>query len=354
MPIRKIIHIDMDAFFASVEQRNNPELRGKPVAVGGGSDRGVVAAASYEARKYGVRSAMAGKTARRLCPDLIFVRGNFPEYGKVSKQIRQIFLSYTPLVEPLSLDEAYLDVTNQDRYAVKIAKEIKERIFAETELTASAGISYNKFLAKIASDYKKPNGLFAILPEQAMEFIGALNIEKFYGIGAKTALRFKEIGVNNGADLLKLEEKYLVGNFGKAGKYFYNIARGIDEREVVPHHELKSLGAENTFDTDTLDETRMLQELQDLAKTVAERLNKKDAKGKTVTLKIKYHDFEIRSRSITYKDHLFKEWQILEAAVHLLFTPEFPKKEVRLLGITISNFYDPAVNIKESVQLKLF
>jgi DNA polymerase-4 len=344
----------MDAFFASVEQRNNPELKGKPVAVGGGGDRGVVAAASYEARKYGVRSAMAGKTAKRLCPDLIFVPPDFTEYGKVSKQIRKIFLSYTPLVEPLSLDEAYLDVTNQDRYAVKIAKEIKERILEETHLNASAGVSYNKFLAKIASDYKKPNGLFVILPEMAKEFIARLNIERFYGVGIKTAERFKELGVTTGAELLLLEEKFLIENFGKAGKYFYDIARGIDNREVIAHHELKSLGAENTFNTDTIDETRMLQELLDLSKTVAERLNKKDAKGKTITLKIKYHDFEIRTRSITYKDYIFKEWQIYDAAKHLLFTPEFPKKDIRLLGITISNFYDPLAIVKESPQMKLF
>jgi len=352
--MRKIIHIDMDAFFASVEQRNNPELKGKPIAVGGEGERNVISAASYEARKFGVRSALPGITAKRLCPELIFVKHNFPEYNRVSKQIREIFFSYTPLVEPLSLDEAYLDVTAHEKYAVKIAKEIKDRIQEETQLTASAGVSYNKFLAKIASDYRKPNGLFVILPEHASSFIAELKIEKFYGIGEKTALRLREFGVNTGADLLKLDEKFLFENFGKSGKYFYSIARGIDDRPVIPHQESKSIGAENTFAQDQISEPVLIDELISLASIVTGRLQKNQKWGKTVTLKIKYHDFEIRSRSITEKEFFKTEEEILNAAKHLLMTPELPYKPVRLLGITVSNFNNTPTLEKETNQLKLF
>ena len=351
---RKIIHIDMDAFFASVEQRNNPELKGKPVAVGGSGERSVVAAASYEARKFGVRSALPGVTAKRLCPELIFVKPNFPEYGRISHQIREIFYSYTDLVEPLSFDEAYLDVSSHEKYAVKIAKEIKEKIFKETELTASAGVSYNKFLAKMASDVKKPNGLFVILPEHASEFIGQLKIEKFHGIGEKTAQRLKELGVFNGTDLLNFEEKFLIQHFGKAGKHFYHIARGIDEREVKPNQELKSIGAENTFSVDLSTEDEMLNELLDMAEKVMERSNKKGKKGKTLTLKIKYHDFEVLTRSLTMKEDIDNVDMIVKLTKQLLMNPELPYKPVRLLGITISNFNFSERPERYSSQMKLF
>ena len=260
---RKIIHIDMDAFFASVEQRDNPEYRGKPISVGGLGPRGVVAAASYEARKYGVFSAMSSKIARKKCPFLIFVHPRFEAYKKVSDQIGQIFLEYTDLVEPLSLDEAYLDVTHHKKgkpSATLIAKEIKDRIYIETNLTASAGISINKFLAKTASDYRKPNGIFLIKPEDAEAFIEKLPIEKFYGVGKVTAKKMNQLGIFNGLDLKKFSEYDLIRYFGKAGTYYYHIARAVDNRKVEPYRVQKSVGAENTFETDLSEKEDLLYE----------------------------------------------------------------------------------------------
>ena len=293
----------MDAFFASVEQRDNPEYKGKPIAVGGLSSRGVVAAASYEARKYGVYSAMPAKTAKKKCPFITFVRPRFEVYKQVSNQIRQIFLEYTDLVEPLSLDEAYLDVTQHKKgkpSATLIAKEIKQRIKEETELTASAGISINKFLAKIASDYKKPNGLFLIKPEEAEAFVEQLPIEKFFGIGKVSAEKMHSLGIFNGLDLKRLSEYDLIKHFGKQGSYYYHIARAIDNREVQPNRERKSVGAENTFETDIENPEEMLEQLEKIAQTLMGRIERVKLYGRTLTIKIKFSDFKQITRSKTF------------------------------------------------------
>ncbi len=297
MNCRKIIHIDMDAFYASVEQRDNPDLKGKPIAVGGGSERGVVAAASYEARKFGVRSAMPGIQARKKCPEIVFVKPRFDLYKKVSDQIRNIFHEYTDLVEPLSLDEAYLDVTNPKKgknSATLVAKEIRERIFNELHLTASAGISFNKFLAKIASDVKKPNGMFVIHPDEAAKYIENLAIEKFHGVGKVTAQKFKKLGINNGYDLKKTPLEVIIKHFGKNGLFFYNIARGIDKRMVEPERERKSVGAENTFTKDLLEDEELNKAMKENSEILYKRLIKAGVWGKTLTVKIKYHDFEVK------------------------------------------------------------
>ena len=339
--MRKIIHVDMDAFYAAVEQRDDPKLRGRPVAVGGGGPRGVVMAASYEARRYGVRSAMPGFQARRLCPELIFVRTRFDAYKAASGQIRTIFVSYTDLVEPLSLDEAYLDVTAPKRgppSATEIARAIKDEIRAATGLTASAGVSFNKFLAKVASDLHKPDGLTVIRPEQAAAFIASLPIERFFGVGPKTAQRMKALGIHNGVDLAARSEDELVRRFGKVGHHYFRIVRGLDEREVRPDRPYKSIGAERTFERDLGDPEAMLEQLRPIAEQVAERMTAADSFGRTVTLKIKHHDFTVTTRQHTLADWVHSAEELIALAAWLLHHPEPPRLPVRLLGLAVSNF----------------
>ena len=339
LPIRKIIHVDMDAFYASVEQLDNPELRGKPVAVGGGGKRGVISAASYEARKYGVKSAMSGRLAEKLCPDLIFVRTNFDRYKDISQKIRKIFHEYTDLVEPLSLDEAYLDVTENKigmPSASIIAKEIRQRIFDETGLTASAGISINKFVAKIASDYNKPNGQKTVNPEDVLQFLEDLDIRKFYGVGKVTAEKMYQKGIFTGKDLKSKSLDYLSEKFGKSGSYYYYIVRGIHNSEVKPNRIRKSLAAERTFSENLSSEIFMLEKLEHIADEVAKRLSKSNVAGKTVTLKIKYSDFTLQTRSKTLPYFVSDNSIILETAKDLLYQEKL-SNSVRLLGISLSN-----------------
>lgn len=339
-PIRKIVHIDMDAFFASVEQLDNPELRGKPIAVGGGSERGVVAAASYEARPYGVRSAMSGRQAKKLCPDLIFVSSNGARYREVSEQIREIFYEYTDLVEPLSLDEAYLDVTQNKKgmvSATQIAAEIRAKIHTKTRLTASAGISINKFLAKVASDYNKPNGQKTIPPEEVLSFMEALDIWKFHGIGKVTAEKMYRLGIYTGADLKKRTEEELSEKFGKSGAYYYQVVRGIHTSEVKPARIAKSVGAERTFSKNLSSEIYMEERLAEIVSALQKRMGKKKVAGKTVTLKIKYADFVIQTRSKTLPLYISDASLILEEAKKLLYQEEL-QDSVRLLGVSLSNF----------------
>ena len=337
-PLRKIIHVDMDAFYASIEQRDNPELRGKPVAVGSPNARGVVAAASYEARTFGVRSALPSVTAKRRCPDLIFVRPRFDAYKQVSLQIRAIFARYTALIEPLSLDEAYLDVTANLRggSATDIAREIKAAIRAETGLTASAGVSYNKFLAKLASDEKKPDGLFVITPRMGPAFIEALPVGKFHGIGPATAARMERLGIHTGADLRERELPFLVKTFGKAGRFYYWIARGIDERPVRADRVRKSIGAETTLLEDLTDFEAMCGVLGEVAGKVWRHCEAAQVSGKTVTLKVKYADFQTVTRARTLGAAVAGEAELCAAGVDLLAALG-PGKAVRLLGLTVSN-----------------
>lgn len=343
--MRKIIHVDMDAFYASVEQRDDPSLRGRPVVVGGSSSRGVVAAASYEARKFGVHSAMPSVVAARKCPGLVFVKGRFDVYRSVSRQVRDIFRSVTDLVEPLSLDEAYLDVTDvadRTRSATDIAREIKRRILEETELTASAGVSFNKFLAKVGSGYRKPDGLTVIRPHEADVFIRRLDIEKFHGVGPVTAARMRDMGIYTGADLLDWSEQDLRSRFGKAGGYFYRIARAQDDRPVRTSRTRKSLGAERTFHTDIAEVPEMQDRLRDIAAKVADRAKRARVEGYTVTLKIKYHDFELTTRQTTTDSPVQDRERLYELADLLLRkAPAPPARPVRLLGITISNLQKP-------------
>ena len=343
---RKIIHIDMDAFYASIEQRDNPAYRGKPIAVGGlpQGRGGVVATASYEARKFGVRSAMPSKKALELCPDVIFIRPRFEVYKSVSTQIRAIFERYTDLIEPLSLDEAFLDVT-QDKLqigsAIDIAKAIKQAIRDELQLTASAGVSINKFIAKIASDMNKPDGLTFIGPSKIQSFVDALGVEKFFGVGKVTAEKMKRMGLHTGADLKKLSESELVRHFGKTGKFYYNIVRGIDDREVQPHRETKSISAEDTFPYDLKDLDEMYEAVDKLSQIVYERIRRHGLKGRTVTLKIKYHDFKQMARSQSLPSP-FADWETLRATgKRLLDSIDLEDKRIRLLGIGISNFESP-------------
>jgi DNA polymerase-4 len=337
---RKIIHIDMDAFYASVEQRDNPELRGKPVAVGGSRERGVVAAASYEARKFGVRSAMPSITARRKCPDLIFVRPRFDAYKEISLQIRAIFAQYTKIIEPLSLDEAYLDVTENLKgipSATEIAQQIKAKIRAETLLTASAGISYNKFLAKLASDHRKPDGLFVITPAMGPTFVEALPVERFHGVGPATAAKMKKLGIFTALDLRAKDEAFLLLQFGKAGHHFYWICRGIDHRPVLPNRLRKSIGAENTFPRDLTSLDDLKAELGPLVEKVWRYCHSAGVRGRTVTLKIKFTDFQIitRSRSGVV---LISDCSTLASISEDLLTAQFPlPKGVRLIGVSISS-----------------
>ena len=339
IPIRKIIHVDMDAFYASVEQLDNPELRGKAIAVGGGGERGVVSAASYEARKFGVRSAMAGALARKLCPELIFVRTNFERYNEVSTQIRAVFHEYTDLVEPLSLDEAYLDVTENKvgmPSATVIASWIRERIKEKTGLNASAGISINKFVAKVASDINKPNGQKTIPPEEVIDFLEQLDIRKFYGIGKKTAEKMYLKGIFTGADLKLKTREWLSEHFGKSGVYYYDIVRGIQHSEVKPNRIRKSLAAERTFRENITSEVFMLEKLEHIAEEVAKRLAKSKVAGKTITLKIKYSDFTLKTRSKTIDYYVRSKEVIMEIAKDLLYQEKL-ENSVRLLGISLSN-----------------
>ena len=337
--LRKIIHVDMDAFYASVEQRDNPELRGLPLAVGGGV-RGVVAAASYEARKYGVRSAMPSVTAKRRCPDLVFVKPRFDAYRAVSNQIRAIFSDYTPHVEPLSLDEAYLDVTHDLRgigVATRIAEEIRARIRAETGLTASAGVSYNKFLAKLASDQNKPDGICVITPAKGEAFVASLPVKRFHGIGPKTAEKMARLGIETGADLRAQTLAFLQHHFGSSGDYYWNLARGICHRQVKADRPYKSVSAEDTFMEDLTDESTLLAELDRIARHVWERIEKKGLAGRTVCLKVKYQDFRIVSRAKSLPRNVAGVEEFAATAAALLRTLLPPEKGIRLLGAGLTN-----------------
>lgn len=339
LPIRKIIHVDMDAFYASVEQMDRPELTGKPVVVGGSEKRGVVSAASYEARKFGVRSAMSGVQAKRNCPDLIFVRPRFDRYNEISKQIRKIFYDYTNMVEPLSMDEAYLDVTENKKgnpSATLIAKEIRERIYKEVGLTASAGISVNKFIAKVASDINKPNGQKTVGPEEVIDFLEQLDIRKFYGVGKVTTEKMYQLGIFTGKDLKSKTMDYLEQHFGKSGRFYYHVVRGIHNSEVKSDRIRKSLAAERTFNENLSSEIFMLEKLDRIAEEVAKRLNKSKVSGKTVTLKIKYSDFTLQTRSKTLPYYINEKSLILETSKDLLYQEKL-NNSVRLLGISLSN-----------------
>ncbi len=349
---RKIIHVDMDAFYASVEQKDNPSLLGKPIAVGGGETRGVVSAASYEARKFGVRSAMSGYLAKKNCPDLIFVRPRFDRYREISLKIRKIFYEFTDLVEPLSLDEAYLDVTQNKKgnpSATLIAKEIRKRIFDETGLTASAGISINKFVAKVASDYNKPNGQKTVGPEEVIDFLEQLPIKKFYGVGKVTAERMYSLGIFTGLDLKNKSLEFLESNFGKSGKFYYNVVRGVHLSEVKSERVAKSVAAEHTFTENLTSEIFMLEKLEKTAGELERRLKKYQIAGKTVTLKIKYSDFTQQTRSKTLPYFVSDKSLIYETSRELLLQ-ERMKNSVRLLGISLSNLN---TEVKKTVVVQL-
>jgi DNA polymerase-4 len=339
---RKIIHVDMDAFYASVEQRDNPELRGKPVAVGGSRERGVVAAASYEARKFGVRSAMPSVTAKRQCPDLIFVKPRFEVYQAVSQQIREIFAEHTPIIEPLSLDEAYLDVTENLQgipLARDVALAIRAKIKEVTGLNASAGISYNKLLAKLASDHRKPNGQYVITPEMGPAFVERLPVGKLHGIGPATSTKMNSLSLYTGLDLRNQSLEFMQVNFGKAGSYYYWISRGVDNREVRANRIRKSIGAENTFLTDLTEFEAMVSELQPLIDKVWRYCEDKGTRGRTVTLKVKFTDFELISRSRTLPGSI-ESRSDLESVAFDLLRMMFPlEKAVRLLGVSISGIF---------------
>ncbi len=338
-PVRKIIHIDMDAFYASVEQLDNPELRGKALAVGGSEIRGVVAAASYEARQFGVRSAMSGMAAKRNCPHLIFVPPRFDRYKELSSIIREVFYEYTDLVEPLSLDEAYLDVTNNKKgnpSATLIAQEIREKIKERTGLNASAGISNNKFVAKIASDINKPNGQKTIPPEEVISFVRGLDVKKFFGVGKVTKDKMYQLGIFTGEDLALKSLDFLNEHFGKSGKHYYNAVRGIHLSEVKAFRLQKSMASERTFNENISSEIFMLEKLQDIAEEVERRLKKYKIAGRTITLKIRYSDFSIQTRSRTVEEFLNSTKDIFPIIKELLFQEEM-KDSVRLLGISMSN-----------------
>jgi DNA polymerase-4 len=338
-PQRKIIHVDMDAFYASVEQRDDPALRGRPVAVGGGV-RGVVAAASYEARRYGVRSAMPAVSAQRRCPELVFVKPRFDVYRAVSQAIRAIFLDYTPLVEPLSLDEAYLDVTEDRKgigVATRIAEDIRARIRAETGLTASAGVSYNKFLAKLASDQNKPDGLCVVPPGKGEAFVAPLPVKRFHGVGPKTAEKMAALGILTGADLRAQSLAFLTHNFGSSGDYYYDLARGVCRRQVKPDRPYKSIGAEDTFLEDLSEEAALCAELERISHTVWRRIEDKGITGRTVTLKVKYSDFQIITRARSLGRAVAGREEFLEIGCALLRTLMPLPKNIRLLGLTLSS-----------------
>ena len=340
MTLRKIIHIDMDAFYASVEQRDNPELRGKPVAVGHAEARGVVAAASYEARRYGVHSAMPSQRAKRLCPQLIFLPGRMEVYKEVSRQIHAIFHDYTDIIEPISIDEAFLDVTQNKPgipLAVDIAREIKRRIRQELHLVASAGVSYNKFLAKIASDYRKPDGLCTIHPDQALDFITRLPIEDFWGVGPVTAKRMHLLGIHTGLHLRACSLQMLMREFGKVGRVYYDFARGVDLRPVEPVRVRKSIGCERTLEKDITQSSSVVIELYHVAMELVRRLEGKGFRGNTLTLKVKFHDFKQITRSLTQEHELTTLDAILPLAKQLMQGVDYQSHPVRLIGLSVSN-----------------
>lgn len=353
---RKIIHVDMDAFYASVEQRDNPELRGRPVAVGYGAKRGVVAAASYEARAFGVFSAMPSVTAMRKCDDLIFVPLRFEVYRSISAQIREIFAEHTDLIEPLSLDEAYLDVTENKQgipVATEVANAIRARIKEVTGLNSSAGISYNKFLAKMASGKRKPNNYFVIPPGKGKAFVAALPIEKFHGVGPATAKRMHAHGIQLGADLAKLTMEEMIARFGNSAEYWFNLARGIDNREVKPDRERKSIGAEDTFaeDISTLEEARTL--VKPLIEKVWNSCEKRGLAGRTATLKVKFADFEQITRSKSQTQPFRHKAELAELIDHLLRQEFPPRSDVRLLGVTVSNFLSAETSLRRQIELAI-
>ena len=353
--LRKIIHLDMDAFYASVEQRDDPALRGRPVAVGSARERGVVAAASYEARQYGVRSAMPSATALRKCPELVFVAPRFDVYKAVSRQIRAIFAEYTPLIEPVSLDEAYLDVTENLKHmasATQIAREIRAKILAETQLTASAGISYNKFLAKLASDFSKPNGQFVVRPEQGLAFVEGLAVGQFHGVGLVTAGRMNQLGIFTGADLRDRTAGFLQQHFGKAGRYYHAIARAEDHRPVVADRLRKSVGSETTFAQDLTQFTELRVAVEPLAGEVWAYCQRTGIRARTVTLKVKFADFRqiTRSRSLVAP---VPSQAVLERLCQELVAAQFPLPlGVRLLGITLSNLSSDTVAAGQQLPLR--
>ncbi|WP_296313051.1 DNA polymerase IV [Winogradskyella sp. UBA3174] len=350
LPIRKIIHVDMDAFYASIAQKDNPELRGKAIAVGGGGTRGVVSAASYEARKFGVKSAMSGRLAIKLCPELIFVKTDFNRYKEISNRIRKVFHDYTDLVEPLSLDEAYLDVTENKiglPSATLLAQKIRQQIYDEVGLTASAGISINKFIAKVASDYNKPNGQKTVNPEDVLQFLEDLDIRKFYGVGKVTADKMYQKGIFTGKDLKLKSFEYLNEHFGKSGRYYYDVVRGIHNSEVKPNRIRKSLAAERTFSKNLSSEIFMLEKLEHIAEEVSKRLHNSKVSGKTITLKIKYSDFTLQTRSKTLPYYVSEKAIILETAKDLLYQDKLDNS-VRLLGISLSNLNTKVAKPKSS------
>lgn len=352
--VRKIIHIDMDAFYASVEQIDNPELKGLPIAVGGSEARGVVSAASYEARKFGVKSAMSGFQAKRLCPELVFVHPRFDRYKEISRKIRKIFLDYTDLVEPLSLDEAYLDVTQNKKNlpsATLIAQEIRNRIFTETGLTASAGISSNKFVAKVASDYNKPNGQKTVNPDEIEAFLEKLDIRKFYGIGKVTAEKMYQLGIFTGFDLRQKSLDFLEKQFSNSAVYYYQIARGIHNSPVKPNRTIKSVGAERTFFENLSSEVFLEEKIISIANELEKRLQKSKIAGKTVTLKLKYSDFTLQTRSKTLPYFIADKSLIIDTAKELLYQERL-KDSVRLLGISLHNLNNQSAKKSEEPKQK--
>lgn len=356
--MRKIIHVDMDSFYASVEQRDFPELKGKPIAVGGSPDgRGVVATSSYEARRFGVKSAMSSRQALQLCPDIIFVRPRFDVYKEVSMRIREIFNRYTDLIEPLSLDEAYLDVTEDKKgigSAIEVAKEIKSAIKNELNLTASAGVSVNKFIAKIASDYHKPDGLTFIGPSKIVKFLEGLPIERFFGVGKVTAEKMKGKGIHYGRDLKLFSESQLIQYFGKSGSFFFNMVRGNDDRPVRPDRVAKSIGVEDTFRRDIGEIEDMKIELDLLCQKLSRRLISKSVSGRTLTLKVKLADFTLFTRSITGEHFVSSHQDLIHGALTLLDKIDLEDKKVRLLGVSISNFFEHEFDGPRNGQLTLF
>ena len=357
LPIRKVIHVDMDAFYASVEQMDHPELKGLPLAVGGSSKRGVVSAASYEARKFGVRSAISGALAKKLCPDLIFVPPRFERYKEISAKIRAVFFDYSDLVEPISLDEAYLDVTTNKKgiqSASLIAAEIRARIKAEIGLTASAGVSINKFVAKVASDYNKPDGQKTVPPEEILEFLETLDIRQFHGIGKVTAKKMYDLGVFTGLDLKQKPLAFLKENFGKSVAYYFNIVRGIHSSPVKPNRKWKSLAAEHTFSKNLSSEIFLVDKIDQISTEVSRRLKRINIAGKTLTLKIKYSDFSLQTRSKTLPFYISEKESILEYSKLLLFQERL-QNSVRLVGISISNLNtnNDKKDIKKDVSFQL-
>ena len=357
MAERKIIHIDMDQFYAAVEPRDNPELRGKPVAVGHDAERGVVSTASYEARHYGVHSALSIQVAKRRCPQLIIVEPDFQKYKEVSAQIHAVFREYTDLIEPLSLDEAFLDVTDNKRgidLAVDCAREIKERIKQETGLTASAGVSYCKFLAKIASDWRKPDGLFVIHPDRAQQFIDQLNVKCIWGVGQKTADHLHRMGVFTGSDLRRLSLQHLTQEFGKMGRVFYDFARGIDERPVVAEWERKSVSCEHTFAADLREPSAVTIQLYHTVVELVKRIARSQFKGRTLTLKVKFYDFQQITRSTTTSHTLRTKEQILPLAKRLMSGIDYQQHPICLIGLGVSGHHDDLpVEAQQWVQLEL-